>query len=89
MHIHAGKKNRCWPYIIWMQFCLLVHHNYIDRPDFDFLFNIILFVMTPSTVLVYLLLAVGSAASQETINVTVLQSDRMEISALQPINLKS
>ena len=33
------------------------------------------FVMTASTVLVYLILAVSSAASQETINVIVLQSD--------------
>ena len=31
--------------------------------------------MTASTVLVYLILAVSSAASQETINVIVLQSD--------------
>ena len=54
---------------------LLVHHNYIDRPDFDFLFSIIVFVMIASIVLVYLLLAMSSAASQGTINVTVLQSD--------------
>ena len=70
------KKSMLALYI-WMRFCLLVHHNYIDHPDFEFLFGI-LFVMTHSTVLVYLLLAgaVSSAASQpERINVTVLQSD--------------
>ena len=68
------KKSTLAIYI-WMQFCLLVHHSYIDRPGFDSLFSITVFVMIASTVLVYLLLAVSSGASQETINVVVLQSD--------------
>ena len=75
VHIHAGKKSML-AIIFGCNFaCYIVHHSYIDCPDFDSLFSIIVFIMIASTVLVYLLLAVSSAASQEGINVTVLRSD--------------